>query len=581
MKSCPLCQNLYPANFTVCPKDGATLRTVTELTEGAVLRGKYQILGKLGQGGMGIVYKAKHLHFDEICALKVVTSHLAEEAGFLHRFRAEALVMRKLAHPNAVRVQDFDETEDGRPFMVMEYVEGRSLDKLLATGIPFPPRRAVRITMQAASALGAAHALGIIHRDIKPANILLAEAPDGGDLVKVLDFGVAKVKEGSTLVMGGSLTRTGFVVGTPEYMSPEQARGVRGEELDGRTDLYSLGVVLYEMLTGRLPFTADTPVMMLMAHVQTEPLNPRELRADLPLPLTTLVLRALEKDPERRFPTAEAMREALETLEQDRTVRLTPAPAPSAVRGLRTPTPPPRVPPPPPPPEGRISPPGAKQAVLAAPAMARPARPVFAPAEEPSRSPWMYVAIATLVVAGAAGGFLWYRSSRVAPVPAEGPAPTVETAAPPPAASQPQPTAPAAQAPATQPPAAEEAQSEEVRKLLEYGRDALRRGDREAAAGFFRGALALDPENRLAREGLRRAQRPPEPIRPAAPKIDEAAVQRLMQEGKQAMDAGRYEEAIRNFQAVLDLDPNHPGAQRGLALARRALAAEQEVLRPR
>src|SRR3972149_2042348 len=341
MKSCPACQNLYPANFTVCPKDGVT----------------------------GIVYMARHLHFDELCALKVVTSHLADEAGFLQRFRAEALRMRNLSHPNAVRVQDFDETEDGRPFMVMEYVEGRSLDKILSTGVPLPPRRAIRITMQAASALGAAHQLGIIHRDIKPANILLSQTADGGDFIKVLDFGVAKVKEGSTLVMGASLTRTGFVVGTPEYMSPEQARGVRGEELDGRTDLYSLGVVLYEMLTGRLPFTADTPVMMLMAHVQTEPLDPRQLRADLPAPLTALVLRTLEKDPDRRFASAEALREALESLEQDRTVRLTPAPAPSAVRGVPTPRVPPRVPPP----EGRISPPGATQAGLAGPAMARAA----------------------------------------------------------------------------------------------------------------------------------------------------------------------------------------------------------------
>src|SRR3972149_4968603 len=380
MKSCPACQNLYPANFTVCPKDGVTLRTVTELSEGAVLRGKYQILGKLGQGGMGIVYKARHLHFDELCALKVVTSHLADEAGFLQRFRAEGLGMGKPSPPNAIR-----------------------------------------ITMQAASALGAAHQLGIIHRDIKPANILLSQTADGGDFIKVLDFGVAKVKEGSTLVMGASLTRTGFVVGTPEYMSPEQARGVRGEELDGRTDLSSLGVVLYEMLTGRLPFTADTPVMMLMAHVQTEPLDPRQLRADLPAPLTALVLRTLEKDPDRRFASAEALREALESLEQDRTVRLTPAPAPSAVRGVPTPRVPPRVPPP----EGRISPPGAKQAVLAAPAVARPGRPVFAPAEEASRSPWMYIAIGVIVLAGGSGGFLWYRSSR--PAPAEAPVPTVET----------------------------------------------------------------------------------------------------------------------------------------------------------
>jgi len=573
MKSCPACQNLYPANFTVCPKDGVTLRTVTELAEGAVLRGKYQILGKLGQGGMGIVYKARHLHFDELCALKVVTSHLADEAGFLQRFRAEALVMRKLSHPNAVRVQDFDETEDGRPFMVMEYVEGRSLDKILSTGAPLPPRRAIRITMQAASALGAAHQLGIIHRDIKPANILLSQTADGGDFIKVLDFGVAKVKEGSTLVMGASLTRTGFVVGTPEYMSPEQARGVRGEELDGRTDLYSLGVVLYEMLTGRLPFTADTPVMMLMAHVQTAPLDPRTLRADLPAALADLVLRVLEKEPDRRFASAEAMREALEALEQDRTVRLTPAPAPSAVRGVPTPRVPPRVPPAPPP-EGRFSPPGAKQAALAAPA-ARPARPVFAPAAEESRSPWMYVAIGVLALAGAVGGFLWLRSSKLAPPPTETPAPAVETspASPPPAAPP-----PAAQPIQAAPP---EAGSEEVRRLLESGRDALRRGDREEAAAFFRGALSLDPENRLAREGLRRAQRPPEPVRPAAPKIDEAAVLRLMQEGKQAMDAGRYEEAIRAFQGVLDLDPNHPQAQRGLAMARRALTAEQEVLRPR
>src|SRR3989338_6654588 len=263
------------------------------------------------------------------------------------------------------------------------------------------------------------------------------------------------------------------------------------------------------MLTGRLPFTADTPVMMLMAHVQPEPLDPRTLRTDLPAALADLVLRVLEKEPDRRFASAEALREALESLEQDRTVRLTTAPTPSAVRGVPTPRVPPRVPPP----EGRISPPGAKQAVLAAPAMARPARPVFAPAEEASRSPWMYIAIGVIVLAGAAGGFLWYRSSR--PAPAEAPVPTVETSppAPSPQPSTPPvtPTPPPAAPPVTEaaPPAPTKTQeggeSEEVRRLLESARDAMRRGDRESAAGFFRGALALDPENRLAREGLRRA----------------------------------------------------------------------------
>ncbi|MBI2956146.1 MAG: serine/threonine protein kinase, partial [Acidobacteria bacterium] len=195
MKSCPTCKALYPADYGVCPKDGAVLRPVTELEEGAVLRGKYQVLALLGRGGMGAVYKAKHLAFNELCALKVVKSALLEEPEFLKRFRAEAVTMRRLRHPHAVQVHDLDETEDGRPFIVMEYVEGQSLDRALAEDGPLDSARAVAIAAQVGSALATAHQLGIIHRDIKPSNILLARAPDSAEAAKVLDFGVAKVKE--------------------------------------------------------------------------------------------------------------------------------------------------------------------------------------------------------------------------------------------------------------------------------------------------------------------------------------------------------------------------------------------------
>ncbi|HMD31824.1 MAG TPA: protein kinase [Candidatus Acidoferrales bacterium] len=336
MKNCPTCHATYPNDFSLCPKDGAPLHSTTELLEGAVLRGKYQILAKLGEGGMGSVYKARHTHFNEIWALKVVSRSLIEEPGFLERFRAESLLMRRLNHPHAVRVHDYDETEDGRPFMVMEYVEGPGLDKL-AEGGRLEPERAVRIVMQVCEALGFAHRLGIVHRDIKPSNIVVTTGPDGTDIAKVLDFGIAKVKEHGSMYQN-SLTGTGMIVGTPAYMSPEQVMGLRGDKLDGRADLYSLGVVLYELLAGRTPFVSNTPVALLMAHASTPPPDPRTLRDQLPARLVAVVMRALEKDPANRFASAEEMHEALAAAiapeDVDRTAerpaaRPTPHPSPS------------------------------------------------------------------------------------------------------------------------------------------------------------------------------------------------------------------------------------------------------------
>jgi serine/threonine protein kinase len=313
VRYCSSCHSVYPNEFRTCPKDQSELLTASELQPGMILRGKYEILGKLGAGGMAAVYRARHLAFGEIRAIKVVNNRLADDEDFLRRFRNEAVVARRLQHANAVRVDDLDMTEDGRPFIVMEFVDGQNLREAVRSQGAFSLRRSVRIARQVASALAAAHELGIVHRDIKPDNILLAGAGDA-ETAKVLDFGIAKMKESALGDSGALSTRTGMVVGTPQYISPEQAMGRRGSDLDGRADLYSLGVVLYEMVTGRLPFESDTAMGLILHHLQTPPPSPREVRPDLgiPDPLIAILLRALQKEPGQRFHSATEMAAALE-----------------------------------------------------------------------------------------------------------------------------------------------------------------------------------------------------------------------------------------------------------------------------
>jgi serine/threonine protein kinase len=314
MKICDSCRATYPTEYSTCPKDGTTLRFSSELTPGTIVRGKYEVKEKIGTGGMASVYRAQHLAFNEVVAMKVVSQKLMEDEGFLKRFKTEAVVTRKLEHPNAVRVEDFDTLEDGRPFMAMEYVNGRSLRHILVDKKVLPAERAVNIARQACAALAAAHVLGITHRDIKPDNILLVENPDGTDTVKVLDFGIAKIREGSTEFGAGyTPTQTGLVVGTPQYLSPEQAMGKHGAEVDGRADLYALGVVLYEMLTGQLPFHSDTTIGLLMHHIHTVPTPAHYLKPDLNIPpaISLVLMKALEKDPTKRFQTGDEMLTAL------------------------------------------------------------------------------------------------------------------------------------------------------------------------------------------------------------------------------------------------------------------------------
>ena len=312
MKHCTACQHLFSDQVQVCPTDNTPLRVARELEPGMIVRNKYVILERIGAGGMATVYRAKHRLLNEMRAVKVVSARFTDDQDFLKRFRHEAAIARKLRHENAVWVEDLDEIEDGRPFIAMELLQGNDLRKVIKEQGPLAVERSLKLGAQVASALGAAHKLGIVHRDIKPDNILITRDDSGNEIPKVLDFGIAKAKE--TALQGGyTATRTGIIIGTPEYMSPEQAEAQVGDRFDGRSDIYSLGIVLYEMLTGQLPFKSDTPLGMCLHHMQTIPRPPHEMRPDLHIPesVSAILMKALEKKREQRFQSAQEMQAAL------------------------------------------------------------------------------------------------------------------------------------------------------------------------------------------------------------------------------------------------------------------------------
>jgi len=371
MKICRVCQAQFPDDLTVCPDDGTDLHSATDIKEGTVLHGKYEILSKIGEGGMGAVFKARQVPEGNIWALKVVASRLVQEPGFRQRFKSEALIMRALNHPNDVRVVDYDETEDGQPFTVMEYVDGIHLDELVPAGTKMEVARAVNLVTQLLDGLGAAHKLTIIHRDVKPDNILVAKDAEGKEIAKLLDFGVAKVKEQGDLY-ASQKTAAGVMIGTPAYMSPEQVKGVPSDQLDGRVDLYAAAVILYELLCGRGPFVERKAVMMLMAHAGTPPPDPRQFRKDLSPAIAAVLLKALEKDPNKRFANCEEMREALvSALAQ-------PAAAPAAAAAATAPAAAPLAPARP-----AAAPPAPPARPAAAPPPPPPAPPARAPASDP------------------------------------------------------------------------------------------------------------------------------------------------------------------------------------------------------
>jgi serine/threonine-protein kinase len=427
MKKCPTCKETYPGDFAVCPRDGSTLVEAGAWSEGTLVRGKYRILSKLGQGGMGSVFKARHVAFDELRALKVMNPELVSDELFVKRFKHEAVITRKLQHPNAVRVDDIDETEDGRPFIVMEYIEGQSLKKVMQEQGPMPVLRVCSIIKQAAAGLDAAHRLGMVHRDIKPDNIALIETPQG-EVAKVLDFGIAKIKESRAEDSAGSgLTGTGVIIGTPQYMSPEQAMGKRGDDLDGRSDLYSLGVVMYQMLAGELPFKADTAMDMLLAHLQKPPLPLQTVRPDLGIPdkVANLVARLLEKKPEARVPSAGALIEDIANIEGEfaapgptRVIKAVDLAAVEAAQATRVQAAVPDVigtgrepsPQPEPVSQPHVPVPGlpSRPAVQAQPSP--PPRP--APVAAPKSSMWLVWVSIGIVLIVLGGGGVWYKTMR-------------------------------------------------------------------------------------------------------------------------------------------------------------------------
>jgi serine/threonine-protein kinase len=273
---------------------------------GTLLAERYRLVEPLGSGGMGAVYRAEHVHMKKSVAVKILHRHMTTNKEVVARFEREAVAAGRIEHPNVAAATDFGQLPDGSFYLVLEYVEGKSLGLLMDQG-PMDPGRALRIARQIADGLAAAHAAGVVHRDLKPDNVLLFERDGVLDIVKVLDFGIAKVhiEEGSG---HKPLTQIGTIFGTPQYMSPEQGQG---RTVDARSDLYALGVLLYEMLAGKLPFDADDLVVLIMQHV-TEP--PPALPANVPAQVRDLVMQLLAKKPEERVATAADLVERLDAL---------------------------------------------------------------------------------------------------------------------------------------------------------------------------------------------------------------------------------------------------------------------------
>lgn len=307
MKTCPKCGTEYPDTTTLCPADGVALEKTTDSLLGTTLAGKYRIDEKLSEGGMGTVYRGTHVLMDKTVAVKVLRPSLAADEKIVARFSREARAASRISHPHALSVTDFGEDENGVVFLVMEYLSGKTLKEVIRESGQMPLSRVVEILKQVSAALDAAHEQDVVHRDLKSDNIMLVSAA-GGDYAKVLDFGIAKIKEREGEYDPG-LTAPDLVIGTPQYMSPEQCS--QAPDIDWRSDIYSLGVILYEMLVGHVPFTGPSPTEVMMKHLQEPAPSVLSEREDLPTAVATIVSRAMAKLPENRYQSAGALVEDL------------------------------------------------------------------------------------------------------------------------------------------------------------------------------------------------------------------------------------------------------------------------------
>ncbi|HKY38300.1 MAG TPA: serine/threonine-protein kinase [Polyangiaceae bacterium] len=304
--TCPTCASHFSPDGRFCPFDGTPLVPAEgwdpsdDALIGSVIDGRYEVLSVIGEGGMGTVYQVRHTALGKRFALKALRKDLAADGEIAARFIQEARTAAAVSHPGLVEITDFGRLESGQVYFVMELLEGQSLASLLRSGGPLPAARGLDVVRQLVHALKAAHDSAIVHRDLKPDNIHISKGDGERDLVKIVDFGLAKV------IGSSKLTRSGMVFGTPHYMSPEQASG---ELVDHRADIYAFGIVMYEMFTGKVPFEADSYMGVLTKHMYMTPAPPSELRTELKEmgALEDVILRCLQKRPSARYENLAAL----------------------------------------------------------------------------------------------------------------------------------------------------------------------------------------------------------------------------------------------------------------------------------
>ncbi len=338
---------------------------------GRDIAGQFHVLEKIGSGGMGAVYKAEQPEMRRFVAIKILHKRYLARKDLVTRFKREARAMSHLSHPNTARVFLYGQLDDGACYFVMEYLEGRNLAQTVRKEGPMDPTRAINIMVQTCGALEEAHRAGIVHRDLKPENIFLTTQGGIEDFPKVLDFGLAKISERQMRPGSLILTQEGMVFGTPEFMSPEQARG---ETLDGRSDIYSLGVILYELLTGKLPFDAAQPMEYIQRHIKEPPIPLHERAPDREFPpgLSEVIERSLAKDLNARFQTAAEFAEALKDVARGKLMT-------GAMRAL--------------PVEKLVEPRPASPPPSSHPPASHYPTPSTAPAPAPSSTPWLVLGI--------------------------------------------------------------------------------------------------------------------------------------------------------------------------------------------
>ncbi len=311
MKYCPSCKTKYEDTVGFCPTHGEVLEDDPSSLVDTVLDGQYQVEALLGKGGMGAVYRARHILLGDRVAIKILPPEVRTNAEWLRRFQREGQAARRFRHPNAVTVYDLRTTSDGTVYMVMEYVEGHTLgDEIKRRGRLSPPE-VVDVLEPIMSVLNTAHSMGVVHRDLKPDNIMIGKSNDGERVIKLLDLGIAKMREiaGSDAGSNTALTMAGQVLGTPHYMSPEQWGELPRDgdsEIDGRADIYSLGIVCYEMIVGKRPYSGQTLFELRREHVSVIPPPVYETVPGVPRAFGDAISQATAKDRGDRFATAGA-----------------------------------------------------------------------------------------------------------------------------------------------------------------------------------------------------------------------------------------------------------------------------------